>query len=97
MAESAKSYSKMSYKLVTEKAPKEARTKREATALTQLTANILEIVAAGEKSVSIFIDFDCLSMQCEIIRTVMFETKGFNAFDLFSELREFGPAKQKEL
>lgn len=27
----------------------------------------------------------------------MFETKGFNAFDLFSELREYGPAKQKEL
>ena len=27
----------------------------------------------------------------------MFETKGFNAFDLFSSLREFGPAKQKEL
>lgn len=27
----------------------------------------------------------------------MFETNGFNAFDLFSELREYGPAKQKEL
>lgn len=27
----------------------------------------------------------------------MFETAGFNAFDLFSELREYGPAKQKEL
>ena len=50
--ESAKSYSKMSYKLVTENAPKEIRTKRESTALTQLTANILEIIAAGEKSVS---------------------------------------------
>ena len=27
----------------------------------------------------------------------MFETPGFNAFDLFSALREFGPEKQKEL
>ena len=27
----------------------------------------------------------------------MFETAGFNAFDLFSELREYGPEKQKEL
>ena len=60
------------------------RTKQESTALTQLTANILEIMAQGEKS-------------CEIIRKVMFETKGFNAFDLFSQLREYGPAKQKEL
>jgi len=50
--ESSKSHSRMSYKLVTENAPKEIRTKRESTALTQLTANILEIIAAGEKSVS---------------------------------------------
>jgi hypothetical protein len=50
----------------------------------QLSANILEILAQGEKS-------------CEIIRKVLFETKGFNAFDLFSALREYGPAKQKEL
>jgi hypothetical protein len=41
-------------------------------------------LASGEKS-------------CEIIKKVMFETNGFNAFDLFSELREYGPAKQKEL
>jgi hypothetical protein len=27
----------------------------------------------------------------------MFETAGFNAFDLFSELRQYGPVKQKEL
>ena len=27
----------------------------------------------------------------------MFETKGFHAFDLFSAMREYGPAKQKEL
>ena len=27
----------------------------------------------------------------------MFENSSFNAFDLFSELREYGPAKQKEL
>jgi len=27
----------------------------------------------------------------------MFETKGFHAFDLFSALREYGPAKQREL
>lgn len=62
------------------KATKLKRSKQEGTALTQLTANILEIIAQGEKS-------------CEIIRKVMFETKGFNAFDLFSELREYGPAK----
>jgi hypothetical protein len=37
-------------------------------------------LAQGEKS-------------CEIIRKVMFETPGFNSFDLFSELREYGPAK----
>ena len=60
------------------------RTKLETTAVTQLTANILEIMAAGEKS-------------CEIIRKVLFETKGFHAFDLFAALREFGPAKQREL
>jgi len=45
---------------------------------------MLEILAQGEKS-------------SEIIRKVLFETKGFHAFDLFSALREFGPAKQKEL
>jgi hypothetical protein len=56
----------------------------EQTAVTQLSANVLEILASGEKS-------------CEIIKKVMFETNGFNAFDLFSELREYGPAKQKEL
>jgi hypothetical protein len=82
----------MSYKLVTENAPKEIRTKRESTALTQLTANVLEIIAAGEKSVSRIILIFC-SKQCEIIRKVMFETAGFNAFDLFSELREYGPEK----
>lgn len=60
------------------------RNRQEATAVTQLTANILEIIAQGEKS-------------CEIIRKVLFETKGFHAFDLFSALREFGPAKQREL
>jgi len=27
----------------------------------------------------------------------MFESAGFNAFDLFSELREYGPSKQAEL
>jgi glycosyltransferase involved in cell wall biosynthesis len=27
------------------------------------------------------------------LRKVMFETPGFNSFDLFSELREYGPAK----
>lgn len=27
----------------------------------------------------------------------MFETARFNAFDLFSQLREYGPEKQKEL
>ena len=56
------------------------RSKQESTAVTQLTANILEILAGGEKS-------------CEIIRKVMFETKGFHAFDLFSALREYGPMK----
>ena len=45
---------------------------------------MLEVLAQGEKS-------------SEIIRKVLFETKGFHAFDLFSALREFGPAKQKEL
>ena len=44
----------------------------------------METMAMGEKS-------------CEIIRKVMFECKGFNAFDLFSELREYGPTKQAEL
>jgi len=28
---------------------------------------------------------------------VLFETPGFHAFDLFSELRAYGPAKQREL
>ena len=32
-------------------------------------------------------------LQCEIIRKVLFETAGFHAFDLFSELRTYGPAK----
>ena len=44
----------------------------------------METMAQGEKS-------------CEIIRKVMFESAGFNAFDLFSELREYGPSKQAEL
>ena len=36
-------------------------------------------------------------LQCEIIRKVLFETAGFHAFDLFSELRTYGPAKQREV
>mmetsp|Transcript_19454 Transcript_19454/g.29916 ORF Transcript_19454/g.29916 Transcript_19454/m.29916 type:complete len:83 (-) Transcript_19454:2033-2281(-) len=66
------------------KGGRQQRSKQESTALTQLTANILEIMAQGEKS-------------CEIIRKVMFETPSFNAFDLFCELRSYGPAKQREL
>ena len=82
--------------MATQNAPSDdVRSKKENTAITQLTANVLEIVAAGEKSVSFKNCFNFL--QSEIIRKVMFETKGFNAFDLFSELREYGPEKQKEL
>ena len=48
--------------------------------MTQLTADILEVMALGENS-------------CETIRNVLYEMPGFNAFDLFSELREYGPDK----
>ena len=72
---------------------KQGRSNKESTAMTQLTAHILEVLAAGENSVSAL----QLTIQCEVIRNVLYELPDFHAFDLFSGLRTFGPAKQKQV
>ena len=73
---------------------KKNRSKKESTAMTQLTADILQVMAQGENSVSMMTTDDA---QCEVIRNVLYELPSFHAFDLFQALRTFGPAKQKEV